>query len=251
MAAVIVGVGAVGLAIFSISRESSQRQTETTADSLVAINPLEPGTGNLTPSQDYQAPGRDRAPARRATSYSFGTVTIPAGSSVPVRISTSISSETADVGQSWSGVVTDDVYANDRVVVPAGTHVTGTVAAARAAERGSRAMLQLSLSRLQIGDRSYRVRGTSEPVIAGSPRARNLGAIAGGTAAGALVGRTVSGSGKGTLIGGLVGGAVATGVVAKSKGWQVVLKAGTPLSFTLRQSVAVSKRALNNQMAYQ
>jgi hypothetical protein len=111
-------------------------------------------------------------------------------------------------------------------------------------------MLQLALSRLTIGDRSYRVRGASEPVIAGSPRARNLGAIAGGAAAGALIGRTVSGSGKGTLVGGLLGGAVASGVVAKSKGWQVVLKAGTPLTFTLRQSLAVSKRAVNNQMAY-
>ena len=37
---------------------------------------------------------------------------------------------------------------------------------------------------------------------------------------------------KGTVIGGIVGGGVATGVVAKSKGYQVVLKEGTPLTFT-------------------
>lgn len=153
------------------------------------------------------------------------------------------------MGDTWSGVVTDGVYADGRLVIPAGSTVSGTVVAVRPAERGDRAMLQLGISRVHVGGRSYRARGGSEPVIAGSPRARNLGAIAGGAAAGALLGKAVSGSNKGAAIGGVVGGTVAGAAVAKSKGWQVVLKGGTEMTFTLRQSVSVSKAAVNNHVA--
>jgi len=65
-----------------------------------------------------------------------------------------------------------------------------------------------------------------------SPRARNLGAVAGGAAAGALIGKA-AGGGKGALIGGLIGGAAAGAGVAASKGYQVVIKEGTPLTFTV------------------
>jgi hypothetical protein len=36
-----------------------------------------------------------------------------------------------------------------------------------------------------------------------------------------------------------VGGGAATGVVSQTKGWQVVLKSGTPLTFTTSQALAV------------
>lgn len=254
IAATIVGVAALSLAVFSISRENADRYQDADT-SLVAINPIETPPNEGLGGYDAPAPAPvTRAPARRApsrTTYqpSYASLTLPAGSEVPVRVGTRLSSEHAHVGDSWSGVVTRSVYANGELVVPAGTTVSGTVAAVRPAERGERAMLQLGLSRLHIGDRSYRVRGRSEAVVAGSPRTRNIGAIAGGTAAGAAIGKTMGGSNKGALIGGLIGGAVATGAVAKSKGWQAVIRDGATLSFTTSNSVAVSKRAVNNQMA--
>ena len=100
-------------------------------------------------------------------------------------------------------------------------------------------MLDLALSSVTVGDRNYRVHGTMESVVAGSPRARNLGAIAGSAAAGALIGNKVGGSTKGTLIGAIVGGGVAAGVVSRTKGYQVELKQGTPLTFTTSEAVAV------------
>jgi hypothetical protein len=83
------------------------------------------------------------------------------------------------------------------------------------------------------------VHGGTESIIAGSPRARNLGAIAGSAAGGALIGKAVSGSNKGALIGAVVGGGVATGVVAASDGYQVLLKPGTEITFTTSEAVAV------------
>ena len=48
-----------------------------------------------------------------------------------------------------------------------------------------------------------------------------------------------AGGNKGALIGGLLGGGAATGAVAKSKGYQVVLKPGTELTFTVSRSVVM------------
>ena len=87
---------------------------------------------------------------------------------------------------------------------------------------------RLSFSRLK------ELTAETDPVIAGSPRARNLGAIAGGAAAGALIGKAVGGDGKDAAAGAIIGGAAATAGVAASKGYQVVLKNGTELVFTVK-----------------
>ena len=100
-------------------------------------------------------------------------------------------------------------------------------------------MLDLGLSSITIAGQRYSVHGDTEAIIAGSTRARNLGAIAGSGAAGALVGNAVSGSTEGTVIGAVVGGGAATAVVAESDGYQVVLKPGILLTFTINQTVAV------------
>lgn len=167
------------------------------------------------------------------------TSTLPSGTSIDITLNTALTSETASVGNTWTGSTRNASVLDGRNVIPAGSSVTGTVTSVQAAKKGDRAMLDLGLTSVTVDGHSYDVRGSTEAVIAGSPRARNLGAIAAGTAAGALVGKAVSGSNKGTIIGAVVGGGAATGVVSQSKGWQVVLKEGTPLTFTTNESVAV------------
>jgi hypothetical protein len=177
----------------------------------------------------------DQQTARDAGSTSHvAHVTVPSGTSLEVALGTSLSSENAGVGDAWTGSVL-----NGRDGIPAGSTVSGTVSAVKSAKKGDRAMLDLALSSITVGNRSYRVHGSTEAIIAGSPRARNLGAIGAATAAGAVVGHAIGGSGKGTLIGAIVGGGAATGVVSQTKGWQVVLKTGTPLTFTTSEAVAV------------
>jgi len=169
-----------------------------------------------------------------ATESRVATLTIPSGTSIEVTLNTALSSKDANVGDSWSGSVTAG-----REGVPAGSTVQGTVTGAKPAKKGDRAMLDLGLTSITVADHEYKVHGGMEAVIAGSTRARNLGAIAGSAAGGALIGKAVSGTGKGALIGAVVGGGVATGVVAASDGYQVVLKPGTALSFTTSEVVAV------------
>ena len=180
------------------------------------------------------------ANAYKTTSTRHATeLTLPSGTSIDVMLGTQISSETAGVGDSWTGTLQNASVVDGRNLIPAGSTVSGTVTGVRAARRGDRAMLDLGLTAVTVDGRSYRVHATTEAVIAGSPRARNLGAIAGGVAAGALIGQAASHSTKGTILGGLIGGGAVTGVVSQTKGWQVVLKEGTHLTFTTDQAVAV------------
>ena len=165
---------------------------------------------------------------------------LPSGTSINVTLGTSITSETANVGDTWTGVVSSPVIVNGRTLAPAGSPAGGTVTGVTPARKGDRAMLDLGLTSFAVGNRSYRVHGTTESVIAGSTRARNLGVIGAATVAGAVIGHAIGGSGKGTLIGAIVGGGAATGAVAaKTKGYQVELKQGTPLTFTTSEAVAV------------
>jgi hypothetical protein len=162
------------------------------------------------------------------------SLSVPSGTSIDVTLGTTLSSETAVVGGSWSGTVL-----NGRDGIPAGSSVTGSVTSVKAAQKGDRAMLDLGLTSISVGGHRYAVHGGTEAIVAGSTRARNLGANAGSAAGGALVGKAVSGSNKGTLIGAVVGAGVATAVVASSDGYQVVLKPGTALTFTTNEAVAV------------
>jgi hypothetical protein len=164
---------------------------------------------------------------------------LPSGTPIEITLTTPITSETASVGEAWSGSVRNAVMLNGRNVVPAGSPVTGTVTAVTAARRGDRALLDLQLASVTVNDHRYSVRGSMESVVAGSPRARNLGAIGASTVAGAVIGHAVGGSRTGTVVGGIIGAGAASAAVSQTRGWQVVLKPGTPLTFTTNEALAV------------
>lgn len=250
---------ALALAVALVGCGQRTEQTSTDAsDSLLAANPVEPPQGDLTPQTDYQntpqeqepprpAPARrpqrepESRPSRPAPERTNPGITIPAGTGIKVAVNTKISSETVAAGESWTGSVVDPVVIGDRVVIPAGATVNGTVTGAQGAQRGSRAFLVLAVNSIEVDGRTYNIGARTDSIIAGSTRARNLGAIAGGAAAGALIGKAVGGSGKGAVIGGLLGGAAAGGAVAASKGYQVVIKEGTEITFNTREAEQVAR----------
>jgi hypothetical protein len=186
-----------------------------------------------------QAAGGGIGSGSNGSGARYSSLHLPSGTAIDVTLGTGLSSETANVGSAWSGVLQNALYVDGRNVVPAGSAAGGTVTGVLAAKRGDRAMLDLGLGWFSVGGKEYRVNGSTPSVIAGSTRARNLGAIAAATVAGAVVGHAIGGSGKGTLIGAVVGGGAATGVVSQTKGWQVLLKPGMTLTFTTSEAVAV------------
>jgi len=246
---------ALMLGALSCAKKEDAAQQGSAVDSLLASNPTEQTSGNLTPQTDYQQPTQQAPPTpaptttrpkpstpRPTTSTPKPSpgVTVPAGTGFKVAVAAKITSETAQAGDTWTGTVKDPVIVGDRVVIPAGSQVTGVVTGAVPAERGSRAVLVLAVKSVEVNGRSHALSAGTDSIIAGSTRARNLGAIAGGAAAGALIGKAVGGSNKGALIGGLIGGAAATGAVAKSKGYQAEVKEGAEMVFTVNDAVVMN-----------
>lgn len=241
----------LALAAFTGCGGGGQQSAETATDSLLAANPLEDATGDLTPQEEFQEtpepastppprPASKPAPKPAPTpAPSNPGVTLPSGTAINLSVSSEISSENVQPGDAWTGVTTAPVVIGNASPIPAGATVHGVVAGAKGAEKGDRAFLYLTVSSIEIDGRSVAIAASTDSIIAGSTRARNLGAIAGGAAAGALIGKAVGGSGKGALIGGLIGGAAATAGVAASKGYQVVLKEGTELTFHTTREVTI------------
>lgn len=233
----------------------------TLADSTAfATNPTEQGQGDLAPQGQIPPPEPEpvpapepraktrkpvptpspRTPAPAPTPAPNPGITVPAGTVLTVTVTSPISSETAQVGDAWSGVVKNNVVVGEKTVIPSGSAVSGTVSAVKSAAKGDRAMLDLAIGSMTVEGAGYTTNATTTAIEAGSTRARNLGAIAGTAGAGALIGGAVGGK-KGALIGGLIGGAGASGAVAKSKGYQVVLKEGTELTFSTSEAVNIKR----------
>lgn len=233
--------------------KKNDQLAETSSDSLLSANPSEPAAGSITPQQGYDqtqtpppaqtpapAPSKPRNPpsSTPAPSRPAG-VTVPAGTPIAVTIDAQISSETANPGDTWTGQVKEPVIIGTAAPIPAGSVVTGVITGSEPAARGSRAFLVLAVKSVTVNGVEHAISAGTDSIIAGSTRARNLGAIAGGAAAGALIGKAVGGGGKGALIGGLIGAGAATGVVAKTKGYQVVIKPGTEITFNVNNAVTM------------
>jgi hypothetical protein len=231
----------------------TDQAAETSTDSLLSANPSEPAPGDITPQSPYEEPqtqapaqpaqsppaSRPRTSPRPAPPREAPGVTVPSGTPINVTVDAQISSETAQPGDTWTGVVKEPVVIGTSAPIPAGSVVHGVITGVAPAARGDRAFLVLAVRSITVDGKEHAISAGTDSIIAGSTRARNLGAIAGSAAAGALIGKAVSGSGKGALIGGIIGGAAATGAVAKSKGFQVVVKPGTEITFAVNNTVTM------------
>ena len=178
--------------------------------------------GTLTPAWD-------RAEA--------ATYRVPAGTSFNVNLSSKISTEDAQSGDAWSGTVANNVTSNGRVVIPAGSQVEGVVTRSSQGTHSAKAQLDLAVRRVNVNGDWQSMSADMPTVIAGSKRAKKIGAVAAGAAAGALLGGAVKGK-TGAVVGGIAGGAATYGLT-RNAFRTMQLKPGTNLTFTTRNTVAV------------
>jgi hypothetical protein len=154
---------------------------------------------------------------------------IPAGSHIPVRLTTSLSSGTARAGQTWEGTVARDVVVNGKTVAKAGTPARGVVASAKSSGR-LHAPGVLSVRLTSVGDQAVHTAAVGRK--GKSHTKSNVTKIGGGAAAGAIIGG-IAGGGKGAAIGSLAGGGAGTGVAAATGKQEAVLPAESVVTFTV------------------
>jgi hypothetical protein len=163
----------------------------------------------------------------------FRMVTIPAGTTLPIRITQTIDSATAQPGDAFSGSTTRDIVIDGLAAIPAGTNVGGRVDEVHEAGhfKGS-SLLTISLVNFRQG--GNRIGISTEPYTAeGKGRGTNTAAKVGaGAAIGAILGG-ILGGGKGAAIGAGAGGGLGAGAQAITRGQQVQINSETLLNFRL------------------
>src|SRR6266478_1093967 len=156
--------------------------------------------------------------------------TIPAGTKIPVVTDQSVSSKTAQVGQTISGTVAQDVTVGGKVVIPKGSAAKLTVSGVQASGRLSTpAKLYLRLRTVTVGGKTYTFATNSVGRTEKGKGKRDAGII------GAL-----AGGGKGAAIGAGAGAGAGTVGAAATGKKDIEYPAETRLSFTTRTAVAIN-----------
>jgi len=223
---------------------NSEVQTFNTND-IVALT----FTGNSGYSAPVAAPAPAAAPAMAsaaapppstASAAPDGTVTIPAGQSLLVRMIDGVDSAKNHVGDVFHASLETDLYVGNSIVARKGTDVYGRLANAQEAGHISGSSeLQLELTRLVIDGKDYPIVSSDYSLKGkgrGSDTAKKVG---GGAVAGAIIG-AIAGGGKGAAIGAGVGSAAGGGVQVFTRGQQVKVPSETLLEFRLQQPATVA-----------
>jgi outer membrane biosynthesis protein TonB len=196
------------------------------------------------PEVAHQAPAPQPAPAPAAAPApppppAFKTVTIPAGTTIPVRMTQTLDSATTQQGQSFSGTVATDVMADGLVAIRQGTGVTGRVSAVQeAAHYKGSSLLTVELVSINRNGDSLAV--SAEPYsVQGKGRGKNTAAkVGGGAAIGAIIG-AIAGGGKGAAIGSAAGAGVGAGANTITRGEQVQIPSESLVNFQITNTLAV------------
>jgi hypothetical protein len=169
-----------------------------------------------------------------------GTLTIPAGQAILVRMIDSVDSSKNHIGDIFHASLETDLTVNGALVARKGTDVYGRLAEAKEAGHISGSSeLQLELTRMVIDGRDYPV-VSSDYTLHGKGRGSNTAKkVGGGAALGAIIG-AVAGGGKGAAIGAGVGAGAGGAVQVLTRGQQVKVPSETLLEFRLQQPTTVA-----------
>jgi hypothetical protein len=161
-----------------------------------------------------------------------------------VELQSAVGSDTSKVEDAVRGTLRRGVRLEGVEVLPAGTPLTGIVTAAeRSARVKGRARIAFRFTRLDPPGEAERVAIRTGVIarLAPATKKQDAAKIGGGAAGGAIIGGIIGG-GDGAAKGAAIGGAAGTGVVLSTRGKEVRLGPGTPLSVTLTAPVTVRVR---------
>jgi len=167
-------------------------------------------------------------------------VTIPAGTSIQVRMIDSVDSEVHRTGQTFRASLDAPILVDGDEVVPTGADVYLRLVQAKSAGRmAGRSELEMALSRMEFQGRTYTLSSTTYEEVGKSRGKDTAVKVGGGAAIGAAIG-AIAGGGKGAAIGAGIGAGAGTAVQVFTKGQQVRIPSETSLEFRLEAPVDVT-----------
>ncbi len=217
-----------------------KRRTPVKRDVEMASAGAGAGAANMAmPHQDSPPPPAQVAPAPPPPPPPPQKVTIPAGTTLAVRLVDGIDSEKNQSGETFRATLNSPLAVDGEIAIPAGYDVEGHLVEVKSAGKfAGQSSVVLQLDRIGVGGRSYSIQ-TDQYKKQGSSRGKNTAEKVGaGAAIGAIIGG-LAGGGKGAGIGAAAGGGLGGGVQAATKGQQIKLPSETVLNFTLQNPVTV------------
>jgi hypothetical protein len=166
-------------------------------------------------------------------------VTVPAGTSLLVRMVDSVDSSKNGVGSRFAASLETNLQVAGVVVAPAGTKIYGRLTQSKEAGRvGGKSELQLELTDIVIGGTAYPVFSSDYQVSGKNSGGRTAKRVLGGAGLGAAIGAIAGNAGKGAAIGAAVG----TTAAVVQKGEKVSVPSETLLEFRLQQPASLPAR---------
>ena len=214
----------LAFAVIGCSRKPST-DTSTDANNPNAQNASDNGAA---PPEERQEAKREREP-----------LIVPSGTTVTVRLGSALGSKLSESGETFTGTVAKDVLAGNRVAIPRGAPVSGTVVDAKSLGKfKGAAELQVRLDSINLNGADLPVRAAAQTFTAKGKGKRTAVMTGGGAALGGLIGG-LAGGGKGAAIGLAAGAGAGAGGSAFTGNKDIVLPAESALSFQLSHSLEI------------
>jgi len=216
------------------SRAASNEDSSPSAPALEPQAPEQVPSGYEIELEDLAVPSPPPAPE-------FVDLTVPSDAVLGLQIERTVSSELARVEDKVEARVTRDVRVSDRIAIPAGSTVRGSVTEV---ERGGRmkgkARLAIRFHTIVLADGTQLPLKT-EPVVreGQSPGGESAAKVGGAAIGGAILG-AILGGGKGAAIGGAVGAGAGTAAAMTNDRSPATLPAGTTVTVRVQAPVTVT-----------
>jgi hypothetical protein len=191
------------------------------------------------------------------------TITVPAGTKVPLILKQGITTKNAHVGDPVYAQTSFPITLNDRIVIPPGTYVQGEVRRVqRPGKVKGRAELQMNFTSMIFpngytlmlpgavqgtpGDTGTKGVKDKEGTIEGdSSKGKDVGTIVGTAIPGAGIGAIADQGGKGAAIGAASGGVLGLATVLLTRGPEINLGAGASVEMVLERSLTIEQTKVN------
>ncbi|MCU1381344.1 MAG: hypothetical protein JWL71_41 [Acidobacteria bacterium] len=235
----------VSLMLATVCVSGCNRSDAATTGSALAAPAATNGEGSATPVGTVGHVDSPRAPeAVAAATPVVREVTIPAGTLLTVALDTAVGSDISRVEQPVTAHLTRPVHVHSAVVLAQGSRLSGVVTdATRSAKVKGRAHLAIRFDSLTPSgdDQRYAIRTMSVARTAQGTKQKDALKIGAPAAGGAIIGALLGGK-KGALVGTAVGGGAGTAVVLSTRGKEVHLAKGAPLTLKLSAPLTVRVR---------
>lgn len=165
--------------------------------------------------------------------------TIPAETTITIRMVDAVDSETSRLGQTFMATLDEPIVVRDRVIVPRGADVTTKlVDDEEAGKLQGRTVQTLALVSMNVNGQWLALTSNDVRTESGSQGSKTAKLAGGGAVLGAILGG-IAGGGKGAAIGTISGAAVGTGAAVATSGHKVVIPSETRLTFRLQSPARI------------